>query len=95
MYTCTVNCGMPVHVDTGTIHFDYNSTWVNSVLHFRCKEGLVPTELFTATCLENGRWSPDPANHTCTAPSGTFEKFDISVDRKICLSTPSIIYSHH
>ena len=69
-HMCTVNCGTPDDVDTSTVQIDYNSTWKNSVLHFRCKEGLLPTELLTATCLENGRWSPDPANHTCAAPSG-------------------------
>lgn len=87
-HTCTVNCGMPVHVDTSTIYIDFNSTWMNSVLHFRCKEGLLLTELFTAICLENGRWSPNPANHTCTAPSGISRKVfcGLAPKRKILYS---------
>ena len=65
---------MPVHVDTSTLQIDYNSTWINSVLQFRCKKGFFSTDLFTATCLENGTWSPNPANHTCATPSGVSRK---------------------
>ena len=68
IHTRTVNCGMPL--DTSTVHVAYNSTLIDSVLQFRCKEGFSPTDVFTATCLENGRWSPDPAEHTCAASSG-------------------------
>ena len=37
-----------------------------SVMQFMCKDGFFPRDVFTAMCLRNGRWFPDPTKHNCT-----------------------------
>ena len=46
-----------------------SSTNIGAVLVFQCMDGLLPSELIQAACGANGKWSPDPANHTCSNTS--------------------------
>ena len=62
----SVNCGAPsITTNSRVVVVRYNSTLVDSVIEYRCKEGLFPSHVFMATCLENGRWCSNPADHTC------------------------------
>ena len=62
----SVDCGAPlITTNSSMVVVQYNSTLVDSVVEYRCKEGLLPNHVFMAMCLENGRWSSNPADHTC------------------------------
>ena len=37
------------------------------VIAYQCEEGLVPEGRVEAMCGDDGRWSPDPAQHMCIA----------------------------
>ena len=68
----TVKCSYPLLSDDSVIiAAGYRDpALADSVLQFRCKDGLFPSEVFTATCLKDGRWYPDPTKHNCTMSLG-------------------------
>ena len=70
-HTCKVDCGPPVGMNSSStsVTIEYNSTVIDSILSFTCKEGFLPSDVLTSVCLENGKWSPDPIKHICK-PSG-------------------------
>ena len=62
----TADCGAPVNGSNSSIMF-YNSTLEGSTLQFSCREGFLPSDVFTAMCFPNGSWTPDPTTHMCKA----------------------------
>ena len=62
---CALNdCGDP-QLANGVVTGNYSSTLAGSNVIFQCAAGLVPTGVETAVCGNDGRWTPDPANHGC------------------------------
>ena len=56
-----------MQVDDSVVILGYGDpALVDSEMQFSCRNGFFPINKFTATCLSNGRWSPDPAIHNCT-----------------------------
>ena len=59
----TASCGRPVAATNVQLY--YNSTLEGATVVFLCEEGYVPNSTHTGVCQDNGRWSPNPANHIC------------------------------
>ena len=74
--THTVDCGSPLPTRRGSINVNYSSTLEGSTLTFRCREGLIPNNVFIATCHPNGLWVPDLASQdlmcSVTVPGKTY-----------------------
>ena len=65
----TVQCHYPLNIppdESVTVTGFRDPALLGSLLQFRCKVGLVPSNMFTAMCLEDGKWYPDPTKHNCT-----------------------------
>ena len=58
-------CGEPVAGVDVVIH-NYSATFERSSITFTCEDGLLPNDTITATCTEEGYWSPNPATYMCT-----------------------------
>ena len=66
---CAANdCGDPAPANNVVIG-SYSSTLAGSSVTFQCADGLVPSGVETAVCGNDGRWTPDPANHACSSSS--------------------------
>ena len=62
---CALNdCGDPQPA-SGVVIGNYSSTLAGSHVIFHCAAGLVPSSVGTTVCGNDGRWTPDPANHGC------------------------------
>ena len=62
-------CGPPEAADGVVIH-NYTTAFEESSITFTCGDGLFPNVNITATCTEEGQWSPDPATFTCIDATG-------------------------
>ena len=60
-------CGPPIANSNVSVNF--SSTLEDSLLTFQCKDGLLPEDVFTARCYQNGSWIPNPSGHTCATSS--------------------------
>ena len=55
----------PTHASNVTIE-SYSSVAIEgSQVSYYCKDGLVPSDRRVATCMNSGRWNPDPAKLVC------------------------------
>ena len=69
----TVKCSYPLNLpynESVTIASYREPALVGSMLQFRCKDGLFPSDMLTAVCSEDGRWYPDPTKQNCTMSLG-------------------------
>ena len=60
---------LPLHnvrLEVTTLTNGTLSSMNNITLYFQCKQGYSPTEQFTANCLRNDTWSPNPNIYTCS-----------------------------
>ena len=65
MYLFTVDCGLPVAPQRGSLE-SYTNTTEGSVTFYSCDQGLVPEGRMRANCTRNG-WSPlNPGRVNCT-----------------------------
>ena len=56
---------MPVIVN-GSVN--YTTTVKGSNATYQCDTGLIPVGVVPAVCMENGKWTPNPADAGCRLP---------------------------
>ena len=64
-----LDCGTPIGSDRVVIE-PFNSTLFNSMITFRCQDGLKPDTVSTAVCDRRGVWDPNPSHYLCVNQSG-------------------------
>ena len=64
MFTSSVDCGLPVAPQHGSLE-RYTNTTESSEVFYSCDPGLVPDGRMRAVCTGYG-WSPNPADLSCT-----------------------------
>ena len=67
-------CNRPPVAGDGVVIHNYTTTFEGSSITFTCEDGLFPSDIITATCIEEGHWSTDPATYMCTNTTGTTTK---------------------
>ena len=70
-----VDCGVPVLEQDVVIDPPSSSstTTESSTITFHCAKGLTPNHTVSSVCTSEGKWEPDPTQHTC---SNTSESLD-------------------
>ena len=67
-YYFLVDCGAPIPASMVIIE-PYVNTTRGSLITYHCDDGLIPNNTITATCQNDGQWSPDPSRHVCRLPT--------------------------
>ena len=60
-----VDCGAPAPPQHGHLG-PYNGTLQGSRVMFWCESGRLPIGKYTAICMSEGKWSPNPAQFVCS-----------------------------
>ena len=70
-----VDCGVPDPPVNGSFVGSIEATVENSMIFYRCDDGLFPMINLSSTCDSNGMWNPNPRDQSCTTEQCTFYTF--------------------
>ena len=63
---CIAKCSYPLVEERRVLIAEYSDPALEGhSVTFGCPPGLIMVGSNTSTCMENGKWNPDPVNVTC------------------------------